>query len=384
MRQSSWRMRWIPAIAFALIAVVQADVLPDDRSDVLYHRFEGGGITVQGPSVLIRKKVGDSVSFSYQYYLDMISSASIDVVSQASPYKEKRVQQNFGVDYLHNNTLYSAGYISSIEPDYNSKTAFFNVSQSLFGDLTTINFGYTQGSDVVGKTIKGVVQPFRADADRKNYAVGLSQVLTRNLLLGFNFEVDSSSGYLHSPYRSVRYLDPTVLRGYSYEPERYPDTRTSNAASVQLKYYLPIHAALDGSYRFFGDTWGIRASTAQVGYTQSLFTNWTLDGSLRYYTQTHATFYSDLFPYANSQNFLARDRELAQFHSATVELGASYEFHPGWPHFVEKGSLNLDLERLFIDYEDFRDVLDTQYKAGQEPLYTLDATVAQFFISFWY
>ncbi len=377
-------VRWVAAIAFALMAVVRADVLPDDRSDVLYHHFSGGGITVQGPSVLIRKKVGDAVSFSYQYYLDMISSASIDVVSQASPYKEHRTQQNFGVDFLHNNTLYSAGYISSIEPDYNSKTAFLNISQSLFGDLTTVNFGYTQGSDAVGRVDKGVVQPFRADADRKNYAVGLSQVLTRNLLLGLNFEVDSSAGYLHSPYRGVRYLDPTVARGYSYEPERYPDTRTSNAASVQLKYYLPLHAALDGSYRFFSDTWGIHANTYQLGYTQTLFTNWTLDTELRYYTQTHATFYSDLFPYANAQNFLARDRELAQFTNKTLELGASYQFHPSWPRFVDKGSLNLDLERMFIDYADFRDVLDTQYRPGQEPLYSLNATVAQFFISFWY
>ena len=396
MRQSPWRMRWIPAIAFALIAVVQADVLPDDRSDVLYHHFEGGGVTVQGPSVLIRKKAGDSLSFSYQYYLDMLSSASIDVVSQASPYKEHRTQQNFGVDYLHNNTLYSAGYISSIEPDYNSKTAFLNISQSLFGDLTTINFGFTQGSDAISKVDKGRhvaisqtaagLPVFHADADRKNYAVGLSQVLTRNMLLGLNFEVDSSAGYLHSPYRSVRYIDPTTLRGYSYQLERYPGTRTSNAASVQLKYYLPLHSALDGSYRFFGDTWGIRASTYQVGYTQTLGNHWTFDGSVRYYTQTHADFYSDLFPYADAQNFLGRDRELAQFQSRTFELGASYEFHPSlrYLRFIDKGSLNLDVERMFIDYADFRDVLDTQYKAGQEPLYTLDATVAQFFISFWY
>ncbi|HTW74755.1 MAG TPA: DUF3570 domain-containing protein [Steroidobacteraceae bacterium] len=381
-RHAFWR--WLPVIAFAVIAAGRADVLPDDRTDLLYHFFSGGGITVQGPSVLIRKKVNDSVSLSYQYYLDMISSASIDVVTQASPYKEHRVQQNFGVDFLHGNTLYSAGYISSIEPDYNSKTAYFNVSQSMFGDLTTVNFGYTQGWDIVGKVDKGVVQPFRADANRKNYAVGLSQVLTRNTLLGLNFETDMSSGYLHSPYRSVRFLDPLVARGYSYEPERYPDTRTSNAASVQIKYYLPIHAALDGSYRFFTDTWGIDASTLEGGYTQSAFSNWTLSTSVRYYWQTHATFYSDLFPYENSQNFLARDRELAQFHSITGELGAAYQFNPGWPRWIDRGSVNLDVERMIINYMDFRDVLDTNYKAGREPFYNLDATVAQFFISFWY
>jgi hypothetical protein len=384
MLQVTRRGHWLAAIAFALIAVGRADVLPDDRTDLLYHHFEGGGIEVQGPSVLIRKKIGDSVSLSYQYYLDMISSASIDVVTQASPYKEKRVQQNFGVDYLHNNTLYSFGYISSIEPDYNSKTAFFNVSQSLFGDLTTINFGFTQGWDVVGKVDKGIVQPFRADADRRNYAVGLSQVLTRNTLLGFNFETDDSEGYLHSPYRSVRYLDPTVERGYSYEPERYPDTRTSNAASAQIKYYLPFRAAVDGTYRFYTDTWGIQASTFELGYTQPAFSSWTFDGSMRYYTQTHATFYSDLFPYANSQNFMARDRELAQFHSVTAELGATWQFHPHWPGWVEKGTVNLDMQRMLIDYQDFHDVLDPSTMPGDEPLYSLDATVMEFFISFWY
>jgi hypothetical protein len=379
----SWA-RWLPVIAFALIAAGHTDVLPEDRSDALWHYFSGGGITVQGPSVLIRKKIGDSVSASYQYYLDMISSASIDVVSQASPYKEHRTQQNFGVNFLHGNVMYSAGYISSIEPDFNSHTAYLNVSESMFGDLTTVNFGYTGGWDTVGRVDRGVVQPFRADANRHNYAVGLSQVLTRNLLLGLNFETDASDGFLRNPYRAVRYLDATVARGYSYEPEKYPATRTSNAASAELKYYLPWHAALDGQYRFYTDTWGILAHTLQLGYTQTAFSNWTFDASLRYYQQSHATFYSDLFSSANAQNFMARDRELAQFHDMTVGLGASYEFHPPWPHFLQKGSANFDVQRLLVDYQDFRDVLDSGYKPGTEPLYRLDATVMQFFISFWY
>ena len=66
-----------------------ADVLPDDRADVLYHRYEGGGITIQGPEVLVRKKIGDSLSLSASYYEDLISSASIDVKLSASPYKEQ-------------------------------------------------------------------------------------------------------------------------------------------------------------------------------------------------------------------------------------------------------------------------------------------------------
>jgi hypothetical protein len=378
------RAHWLAVLAFALVAVVRADVLPEDRMDILYHRYEGGGLTVQGPSLLVSKRLSDSVSVSYQYYVDLISSASIDVVTQASKYKERRTQNNVGLDYLRGSTLYSIGWINSNEPDYKSNTGFGSISQSMFGDLTTVTFGFTRGWDVVGKVEHGIPQDFRADADHRNWSLGISQVLTRNLLLGLNFETDESEGYLHSPYRSVRYVDPTVARGYSYQPEVYPDTRTGNAASAQLKYYLPWHASVSGTYRFYTDTWGIVANQFNTGYTQALGTHWTLDASLRYYWQTHATFYSDLFPYESSQNFMARDRELAQFTSITGGVGATWLFRPSWPHFIDHGTVNLEVNHLHISYADFRNALVTDVAPQDEPLYTLDATIYQFFISFWY
>ena len=84
-------------------------VLPEDRADVMWHNYDGGDITVQGPSVLVRKKAGDNLSFSAGYYEDMISSASIDVKLSASPYHETRKQENVGVQYLHGKTTYSMG-----------------------------------------------------------------------------------------------------------------------------------------------------------------------------------------------------------------------------------------------------------------------------------
>ena len=65
-------------------------MLPDDRADVLYHRYDGGGVTIDGPSLLVRKKFAEKYSVSANYYVDMVSSASIDVVTTASPYKEER------------------------------------------------------------------------------------------------------------------------------------------------------------------------------------------------------------------------------------------------------------------------------------------------------
>lgn len=375
---------WVVVAVVALAAVVRADVLPDDRSDVLYHRFEGGGVMVQGPSVLVRKKVGDSVSLSYQYYEDLISSASIDVLSQASPYKEKRVQNNLGMDVLHGNTLYSAGFIDSSEPDYKSKTGYLSVSQTMFGDLTTISFGYSRGWDHVGEDapINGVRNiTWVGTADHHTWSASVSQVLTRNLLLAMNFETDENEGYLQSPYRTARYLSASGL--VQSEAQSTPNTRTGNAGSVQLKYYLPWHAALDGSYRLYHDTWGILAHTAGIGYTQPLSTNWTLNGTLRYYRQNAATFYGDLFPYQDSQSFMSRDRELAQYQDYSVGLGASWEFHPHWPTWIEKGTFNVNYNRLYIAYDDFHN-----YAVGAAPdgvpLYSYDASILQVFISLWY
>ncbi len=377
------------ALAGLLLGCARAGVLPDDRFDVLFHRYSGGGMTIEGPSILVRKKIGDHVSLTGNYYVDNItghvdtvSGASTDALSGASTYHEERKQESLSIDVLQGKTTYSAGYIAGNEPDYRARTAFASVSEDMFGDLTTISFGVTRGWDRVGE--RGTTR--NDPLDRRNWQLGLAQVLTRNTLLGLNFETSESEGFLSNPYRLVRYLDCSSpnSRGYCTQAEQYPHTRTGNAGSGQLKYYLPWHAALDGNYRYYTDTWGIVAHTAQLGYTQPVFHSWTLDTHVRYYRQNHADFYSDLFPYADAQNFLARDRELATFKSLTLGVGAAWEFHPQRFSWLQKGSLNLRWDRMRIHYDDYREAWLSGYVPGTEPLYTLNANILQFFISGWF
>src|SRR5207237_8668067 len=134
----------------------------------------------------------------------------------------------------------------------------------------------------------------------------------------------------------------------------YPNTPTSNASSIDTKYYLPYRAAVTRQYRYFSDTWGIRSHTAEVGYTHPAWKHWIFDGTLRFYTQNAASFYSDLFPRAAFQNFEARDRELAAFNSYTVGVGASYEFAIPRVPWINKSTLNIRFDHLLIDYKDFR------------------------------
>jgi hypothetical protein len=358
----------------------RAAVLPDDRADVLYHRYEGGGVTIDGPSLLVRKKFAEKYSVSANYYVDMVSSASIDVMTTASPYKEQRTQGSLGFDMLNGKTQYSLNYTYSDENDYTANTASFDLSQDLFGDLTTVSFGYSQGWDEVRKRDDNA---FSENVDRRNYRFGLSQIVTPQLMMGLNYEVVTDEGFLNNPYRSVRYLDESSARGYSYQPEAYPRTRTSNAVALDARYFLKYRAAIHGAYRYYTDTWGIDANTVELGYTQPWRKQWIFEIGYRWYDQSAADFYADLFPRVDAQNFLARDKELSTFTSQMLSLGATYQLPPlGWK-FIERSTVNLFYDRAHYDYSDFRDVRKGGVP-GTEPLYQYDANVFRLFVSGWF
>ena len=381
-RDSSFRPRGILALAlFALVAhSAFAGVLPEDRADVLFHSYDGGGVTIQGPSLLVRKQFAGKFSASANYYVDKVSSASIDVVTTASPYDEERTQFSVGLDYLHDRWLMNIGMTKSDENDYTAETFSFGISQDIFGDLTTVSLGYSLGNDTVGRRGDAA---FADVVERQQYRLGLSQILTKNLLLGLSFETITDEGFLNNPYRSVRYVDTGSPLGYSYEPEVYPRTRASDAGSMRLRYYLPYRAAIHGEYRSYADTWDIKSDTFELGYTHPLESGWVIEAKLRVYSQEKADFFSDLFAYAEYQNFLARDKELSTFSSQTLRLGMTYDILRGGWKFVERGTVSVFYDRIEFEYDDFRDLTQAAPLPGQEPLYNFGADVLQVFVSFW-
>ncbi len=370
----------LAGLALLAHGAAQSAVLPDDRADVLYHRYDGGGVTIDGPSVLLRKKFAEKYSVSANYYMDMVSSASIDVMTTASPYTEERTQGSLALDMLQGKTQYSVSYTLSDESDYTANTASFDVSQDIFGDLTTVSFGFSQGWDEVRKRDDNT---FNETVDRRNYRFSLQQIVTPRLMAGLNYEVITDEGFLNNPYRSVRYLDDSSARGYSFQPELYPQTRTSNAVSITAQYYLPYRASVSAEYRYFTDTWGIDANTASLGYTQPWGKRWILEAGYRWYDQSAADFYSDLFPRADAQNFLARDKELSTFTSHMLSVGATYELPSiGWDR-IRRSTVNLFYDHIIFDYADFRDI--TKGGApGSEPLYGFSADVFRLFVSGWF
>lgn len=363
-------LTWIGVSPFSTAAT-----LPVDNVDVLYHRYDGGGMVIDGPSVLVRKNAGPQVSFSGQYYVDSVSAASVDVLATASAYTEERTEYSVGVDYLHEDSILSLGYTNSSENDYEANTVYFSVSQEFFGGMSTVTMGYANGWDDVGRVGN---DNFSEEADRRNYQLGLSQVLTRNSLLGIDLEVVSDEGFLQNPYRQNRYRDPNDSTAFLYQPERYPETRTSTSVATRALYYLPYRASIRGEYRYFTDTWGIDAHTFELAYVHGLSTHWTLEGKVRYYTQDAADFYSDLYEFENSQTHLARDKELSTLSGTTLGAGAVYEWKQTSLPGIKRLQFSLLLDWLDFEYDDFRDVTAKgDFQPGEEPLYSFDALVTR-------
>ncbi|MGO9933423.1 MAG: DUF3570 domain-containing protein [Steroidobacteraceae bacterium] len=373
--------------ALLLVRSTSADVLPDDRADLFYSKYSGGGMDITGESVLVQKKITENLAVEADYFIDKVSGASIDVLSQASVIIDERKQKTGTLEYMHDKTTYTASYIDSVERDYISNTASFSLSQDMFGDLTTVTLGYAKTNNKIGENNGTAWVPiidWLGHSQTSSYTGGLSQIITRNFIAGLNLQVIANSGYLSNPYRSIRYLDPSNPKGYSLGSQVYPDTQTSTAVEIQGKYYLPFRAAVTGSYRYYTDTWGVVGNTYELDYTQPISNVWILEGRLRYYKQGQATFYSDLFPYADAQNFEARDQNLAALDDYTVGAKATYAFLPGGWKMFKRATVTLDISRIRFNYLDFRNIKyygEPQYPPGTEPLYFFNATVSQIFVS---
>lgn len=382
--------------AIFFVGHVQATVLPEDRTDILYHGYDGGGVKIDGPSVLVRKSIGKSVSVSANYYVDSISGASIDVETHASRYSEERTEKSLGVDYLIDRTIISVGATSSEENDYQAKTGYISISQDFFGDLSNLTIGYAQGDDDIFKTGDDT---FAAEAKRRNYRLSWSQILTKSWIAAIRFEGVNDEGYLNNPYRFVvadntggcRHPDSADMGalGYCRRTEVYPTTRASAAVSLSSSYYLPWRAALHGEYRAFNDSWGIRASNIAIGYTLPLTEHLIFDAGFRYYKQTEADFFSNFLERDDQFDIVGRDKELSQMNSTTLELGVSYEFPLKKISFLDKGSINATFNHINFEYENYTDLRvrenpDSIVERGEEPLYSFNATVMRIFFVLWY
>ena len=358
-----WRGVAGSLLAGSVASSASGATLPEDKAEAIFHVYDGGGVKASGPALLVRKSLFDRVSLSAQYYVDAVSNASIDVVTTASPFKEKRTAYDFSAETVVRDSTLSLALSRSSEPDYIAEATSFDVAHEVFGGMSTVSIGFTHARDLVGK--KGVAG-WIDRATHWQYRAGLTQILSPRWIVSANAEVISDDGYLGSPYRAARVFGATV-------PERNPRTRTGRAVkfrSITDTGAWVERSSLRAEYRYYWDSWDIKAHTFEVGGAKYLGQSFLLDASLRSYSQGKAIFYSD-----NAQSetlYISRNRQLSTFKSTSLSAKLSYTLAGMPAGYDVKLTGAYELKRFrFNDFTDLRN--------GQ--LYSYNANVVQVYVS---
>ena len=226
------------------------------------------------------------------------------------------------------------------------------------------------------------------DKDVFDVVLGVTQVISRNLITQFNYSYSDNSGYLSDPYKLLSVVDgvsgDTLLRSpavaedvgpsHLYRFESRPDSRAKHSVYGQAKLYMD-GKVLDASHRYMTDDWDIDSHTIDLKYRWPIGGNSYIEPHLRWYTQTEAEFYrlsvvdGDPLP-----NFASADYRLGSFDGLTV--GAKY----GWK---TRGGNDLSLRaELYSQSGDIPSDLLFGNQAGNVRYPDLDAIIVQFSYQF--
>ena len=269
----------------------------------------------------------------------------------------------------------SAGLSASKEYDYLHLGANFKVSRDFNKRNTTVSLGLAFASDELDP-VGGAPAPLSAmldvddlsnrtgkqDKDVVDLVLGVSQVVNRNLLVQLNYSLSNADGYLNDPYKIVSIVDPVsgdpVARiptpgvdgpSHQYLFESRPDERTKHSFFGQAKYYME-GKVLDASYRYMTDDWDIDSHTVDLRYRWPMNDSSYLEPHFRYYTQSHAEFYStSLASGAPLPSYASADYRLGEFDAVTVGVKYGWKTRSGneWSarleYYTADGSVPGDL-----------------------------------------
>jgi hypothetical protein len=307
---------------------------------------------------------------------DVQTSASVDVITNATPgtepeYFEVRGELTTGASYRLEPFTISGGYIYSIEHDYRSHTISVGSSVDLFERNSTLALGYSLGLNEIWRGGlqrlssgpapggRGASDPFFAPRDRTRHGLDLSwtQVLGQRTLGAVSYGLALEAGFLSSPYRYV-----TSSGGAFRTSEAHPDFRVRHAVGLRVRRYLFRDAAVEGTYRFYADDWGVFSQTAGAAIFWHPLRWLELEAHDRFYRQTDADFYRP--SYARPEQLMSGDKELSRFWDNM--LGARAGILLGPFGAIERLRLDARFDWLRFEYSNF-------------PLRPqLDASVSQF------
>ena len=307
-------------------------------------------IHAHSPSIAVTAPVASDWSIEGTLTADDVSGASPryhTAISGASHMHDERKAGDVAVTrYFRRGTL-TAGAAYSTEHDYVSRALSLNGTVSSEDNNTTWAFGLAGSRDSINPVNHLVV-----DEHKRTVSVlaGVTRVLTPNDIGQLTLTRTNGSGYYNDPYKLF---------------DNRPRSRRENTVLLRWNHYVDATGGTTRlGYRYFSDSYRIRAHTLSAEYVQPLAGGWSLVPELRLYSQSAAYFYYDPvydaalgapFPpgFANGADpnrLTSPDQRLSGFGAVTAGLKVVREIGKVWTVDVKvEGYEQRGSWRLFHD-----------------------------------
>ena len=172
-------------------------------------------VTVFTPSVALGVQNVSGASLHATYLVDVVSAASADIVSTASPrWEEVRHAASLAAEYKPHDLGIAVGGSFSREPDYLSYGAYATVTKDFEEKNWTLFFGYGFSHDRIGRCgDNGLCTPFSVfsrELQRGSFNGGVDFVINGSSLGSLVADVVIEDGDQSKPYRYIPMFSPTV------------------------------------------------------------------------------------------------------------------------------------------------------------------------------
>jgi hypothetical protein len=186
----------------------------------------------------------------------------------------------------------AVGTSQSREHDYISR----GWSVNTVTDLNEKNTGLLLGVAGHGDDVETFFDPQHLYVGKQAFSaiVGLRQVLDPLSFVAINFTWGRETGYLDDQYKLVEKtveLVPGSFFPLAYAENRPGERNMGTLLATFNRAFPGMHGAVEGSYRYYGDTYGVTSSTVGLRWLQKLGGGVTLAPDARLDRQGAANFY---------------------------------------------------------------------------------------------
>ena len=279
------------------------------------------------------------------YLLDVVTAASPDIVSMASPaFRDRRHAASLSGGFKPGIFSLQANGGLSVESDYTSLSAGLAATADLKDKLITPRLAVGFSHDTIGRSNTSF-DVFSHTLDTLSVDAGVTFVLSSTTLVLVNATGQFERGDQSKPYRFIPMFSPTIARkipqGATVDLvnvyrlplrplEQLPTERDRYAVGARFIHRMN-NATLRVDQRFYFDTWGTKASSTDARYVQDVGKQIRVWPHLRFNAQTAASFYQLAYSAALNQDgsitvplFRSTDRELSPLLTLTAGGGARF------------------------------------------------------------